>query len=244
MRVPEVIPALRELLQAFGAERVMQVRWTNGLDRATPALEFYLVEMPSGWHAYGVYANVPGGVDQSGLRGGPSKRVSGTVLIMKERWLAWDKPVSEKGQVGREGLRVALCRLLPGVWALPAEVRRLAMMEPAPTKIEFVPRDALGLGIFGAALVARFDGPQGKVEMFVTYPREFAQASMEFEMLRLWLRRHDVIGVQVEHEASTDLFVPDERVGYLLVTLSSNELRGVRGIRTVAEAQALLARWE
>lgn len=243
-RVPEVIPALRELLHVYGAERVVRVRWTNGLDRATPWLEFYVVEMPSAWHAYGVYEHVPGGVDQSVLRGGPSKRVGGTVLIMKERWLAWDKPVGEEGRIGREGLRVTLSWLLPGVWALPEEVRRLAIMEPAPTKIEFVPRDALGLGIFGAALVARFEGPEGHVEMFTTYPRDFANASMEFEMVRMWLRGHEVIGVQVEHEASTDLFVPDERVGYVFVTLSSNGLRGVRGVRTVADAQALLARWE
>ena len=118
------------------------------------------------------------------------------------------------------------------------------MLEPEPARITFAPRDALGLGIFGAALVAEFDAPHGTVELFITYPREFAQASLEFEMLRTWLRRRAISGVQIEHGATVDLFVPDERVGYLFVTLSSNELRGVRGMRTVADARTLLARWE
>ncbi len=54
-----------------------------------------------------------------------------------------------------QALRAEVCRVLSGIPALPREMRRLAKLDPEPDQVQLVPHDALGMGTFGAALVAQ-----------------------------------------------------------------------------------------
>ena len=240
--------------QPFSAYQVERYRvaplycsvWTNVDERASKQLTFYIARTPSPLYAYGLYESLPGGIDQTALRGGPSKRVGGSVFVMKGRWVAWTQPVSGDARphtVDYESPFAALCACLPGKWSAPACVSTLYKMAPPPRKIVFVPDHFMGLDIFDPTVVVLFPGRHGEVKMFKTIPGTLTRGRAQLEEYRAWLDRRGVTGIYVKNEGTESLYVSDKKVGPLYLTVGSSGLRGVKGMASISEARTLIARW-
>ncbi|MCX7847828.1 MAG: hypothetical protein N2595_07355, partial [bacterium] len=231
------------LARAYGGKSVARIVWTN-MTGEGGWIEFRVVELPSAWHAYGVYESIGEGRDESVVRGGPSKRVGRGLLVLKGRWVVWDEEGGAGIGVGaREWLRERLYERMPGRWELPEEVRRLWKMEPRARRVEFRMRDGSGCVVLDGALVASFDGGGKRVEFFVKRVRGGGGSLRYYEAVRRWLEGNELIGVHIEREGERELFVPEERGGYLYVRERGEEWCGVRGLEKVGEARALVEQW-
>ncbi len=247
--VPTLPPSqlfVSDMLENYGAVRLHVAAWTSTTDRAAAALPVYVAEMPSPLHAYGLYNAAPAGADQTALRGGPAKRVSGTLVGMKGSCVFWTRSDSRSGPtwVAGERLFSCVCRALPGEWAPPAEVCSLGRMVPAPESIEFVKDNYLGAGVFGAALVARFSANGRPTEAFVLAPATHRAGDALLRGFRAWLANNGITGVQVEQGGTSTLFVRDAKIGELYLALDTHGLRGVHGAADVTTAKTLLEEWQ
>lgn len=228
------------LARVFGADAVIRAEWTNV---AGGKMCFWLVKMPSAWHAYGMYESAGGRDDESAVRGGPSKRVGRGVMVMRGRWVAWDDGGEEVTAGEREVVRRALYGRIPGVWQLPRVVRALLLMEPRPARVQFQPQDTFEMDALDAAMVAQFVSGVRTAELFVCKLGKQAPATWAYGKVRRWLQRNELLGVEVRDGERYEFFVPDRSTGYLYMVCESNRLYGVRGVESVGDARALLARW-
>jgi hypothetical protein len=233
------------MLQTYGAARLYVAAWTCGTDRAAAALRVYMADMPSPLHAYGLYSEVPAGADQTALRGGPSKRVQGTLVGMKGSFVFWIQSNPRDGATWLESERLFSCvaKNLPGAWALPAEVCSLGRMVPPPASIALVKENYLGVSVLGPALVARFADGDRATEVFALAPPTITTGEERLQEFRAWLADNGITGVQVEQGGTAALFVRDARLGALYLALDGHGLRGVHGAPTVAAARSILDQW-
>jgi hypothetical protein len=235
------------LLQRYGVERIYISKWTNMSTRAAGLVTVYCARFPSDLHAYGVYSSIPRGVDQTALRGGPSKRLGRTLVALKDLWVVWTLPaLKDKRPIlgDYELVFSGTCRALPGSkWILPPDIRALGKMMPAPEEIEFQPENYMGLSFFNGAICARYRTASGSVELFGILPQNRAEGMRQLKAFKQWLADQGITAMFVDKDDTVALYVNDSSIEPVYMIVDSHGLRGVRGLDNVSDAQALLARW-
>lgn len=235
------------LLQRYGVERIYVSVWTNMSTQAAGPVTVYCARFPSDLHAYGVYSSIPRGVDQTALRGGPSKRLGRTLVALKDLWVVWTLPaLKDKRPIlgDYELVFSGICLALPGSkWILPQDVRTLGTIMPAPEEIEFRPENYLGLSFLNAAVCARYRTASGSVELFGILPQNRSEGVRQIKAFKQWLADQDITAVFVEKDDTMSLYVNDGGIEPIYMVADSHGLRGVRGLDNIPDAQALLARW-
>jgi hypothetical protein len=232
-------------LRRFGAIQLVRTRWRDVVHDDSTPLTFCCASMPSDLHAFGLYQSTEEGVDQSALRGGPSKRLADALVIFKGRWVAWTEPENGLGAplVAHEELFGKLCAALPGTrWHLPAAVAALTALDPVPVTIDFMPDGFLRSTAIGPVVTAVFRTDDGRAELFHAVPATRVHGAACFTDLSEKLAAAGVTAATVDAPDGTCLFAPSSPDGPLYVVLSDKGLCGVRGMR-LDDARALVARW-
>ena len=236
------------LLKRFAARSFFSAVFTNQNPYSSGPLLFYGAEFPSALHAYGIYSSSPSGIDQSAVRGGPSKRVGMTMVALKDSRVVWTGPVlngTSPALYDYELPFTALCNALPGSqWILPPEVASLSIISPAPDCIEFTPENYMGLPFFNGALRARFYSTDGSVELFSLIPSPGETGYDQLRDFRDWLKLQGITAMVVLVDHEERLFVNQPGLDPLYLVARTNQLCGVKGMKSITDAQGLLARWQ
>jgi hypothetical protein len=235
------------LMQRYSVEAVYISTWTNLADTVSGPLTVYCALFSGDLYAYGLYSSIPGGIDQTIMRGGPSKRLGRTFVAVKNRWVIWTVPAHKDSHPlisDYELVLTGICTAIPGKnWSLPEDIRVLGAMKPAPESIQFQPENYMGLSFLNSAICARYRTKTGPVELFGILPHTRSAGQRQILAFKRWIADQGITAVFIETDELVSLSIDDTSMEPVYMMVDSYGLRGVKGINSISDAQALLARW-